>query len=110
MGLSEITGMGFGKALEFLVKDFAVSQQPEKTEEIKQSFLGSCLKEYVDDPRVAQVAEKATWLRNDETHYVRKWADKDIHDLKTLLSLTVRAVESTLITNKYLEDMKDGKK
>lgn len=28
--------------------------------------------------------ERAAWLGNDETHYVRKWPEKDVKDLKSL--------------------------
>jgi len=36
--LTELTGIGFRKSLEYLVKDFAISQNPEKEENIKSVF------------------------------------------------------------------------
>ena len=38
-GLSEICGMGYRKALEFLVKDFAILMSPESEETIKTKQL-----------------------------------------------------------------------
>jgi hypothetical protein len=105
-GLDQLHGMGLRKALEFLVKDFAISQQPDKAEEIKKSQLGNCIKTYIADANVKACAELATWLGNDETHYVRKWETKDITDLHRLVHLTVNAVDNVLLTKKYLDDMK----
>ena len=59
----------------------------------------------MDDPRLKQCAERATWLGNDETHYERKWIDRDVDDLKTLIRLTVNWVESALLTEKYAKGM-----
>ena len=107
--LSQLTGIGLRKALEFLIKDFLIKQKPEQGEEIKKIMLGPCIKKYIDDPKVKACAERATWLGNDETHYVRKWEDKDISDLKKLINLTVHWIEYTLETEKCLEEMPTGK-
>jgi len=52
------------------------------------------------------VAERATWLGNDETHYYRKWENKDISDLKALLRLTINAIENQLLAESYENEMK----
>lgn len=36
LGLTEIYGMGFRKAIEYLVKDYAIKKRPEDSEQIKQ--------------------------------------------------------------------------
>ena len=46
-----------------------------------------------------------TWLGNDETHYIRRWQDKQINDLKRLIQLTINWIHNTLLPKKYLEDM-----
>ena len=53
------------------------------------------------------VAKRATWLGNDETHYYRKWEDKDLRDLTNLLRLTINAIENQLLAESYEEDMKE---
>jgi hypothetical protein len=45
------------------------------------------------------------WLGNDETHYVRKWENKDINDLKRLIAMTVAWVEIELFTVQLEKDM-----
>lgn len=103
--LTQISGVGYRKALEFLIKDYCIAAQPDREEEIKKVFLGNCIINYVTDENVKQCARRATWLGNDETHYVRKWEDKDIEDLKILIRLTEAWVVNSLLTSKYLKDM-----
>jgi hypothetical protein len=104
-GLNQIAGVGYRKALEFLIKDYCIARHPDKSEEIKGAWLATCIKTYVDDANTKRCAERAVWLGNDETHYVRRWEDKDIGDLKTLIRLTMAWIQNNLLTEKYLSDM-----
>lgn len=104
LGLSEIAGVGFRKALEFLIKDYVIAMGADE-ETVKKAFLGICINEHVDDERLKQTAARAAWLGNDETHYTRRWADKDIADLKILIKLTVNWIESSLLSAQYEKDM-----
>ncbi|MBI3173869.1 MAG: DUF4145 domain-containing protein [Chloroflexi bacterium] len=104
-GLDQICGMGYRKALEFLIKDFLTGEKPESSKDIQNELLGRCINKYIDEPRIKMAAEKATWLGNDETHYVRKWEDKDIEDLKILVDLTLYWISSHLLTKKYNKEM-----
>ena len=38
--LDELSGIGYGKALEFLIKDYCIHKNPEKSEVIRAAFLG----------------------------------------------------------------------
>ena len=105
LNLLEISGVGYRKALEFLIKDFLIFKKPEQDENIKKMFLGKCIKDLVDDPRVKSTAKRAVWLGNDQTHYVKKWEDKDLTDLKKLIRLTVNWVESEMLTSELEESM-----
>ena len=104
-GLSEICGVGYRKSLEFLVKDYAIRKHLTHAEEIKKKSLGSCIKDYVTDQRIKTVAERATWLGNDETHYVRKWESKDVTDLKALIRITMLWIEMEIETEKIVAEM-----
>jgi hypothetical protein len=107
--LGQIAGPGFRKALEFLIKDYCISINKIAENEIKSSTLSTCINKYVDNPQVKVCAERAAWLGNDETHYVRKWTDKDISHLKELI--TLNWIHSSILTRKYSEDMpKDDRK
>lgn len=78
MNLSQIVGMGIRKSLGFLVKDFAVYKNPSQSEEIKSAWLAVYIKNYIEDSNVRRCAELAVWLGNDESHYLRKWENKDL--------------------------------
>lgn len=103
--LKHISGVAYRKALEFLIKDYLIKLKPDSEEKIKKKFLGYCIKEDIDNTNLKTVAERAAWLGNDETHYIRKWEDKDITDLKRLIDLTVHWIEMEEQTKKYLEEM-----
>jgi len=105
--LTEICGVGYRKALEFLIKDYLTGKFPGQEEEIKNKSLGRCISEMVEDTRIKEIAKRATWLGNDETHYLKKWGDKDLEDLKKLIEITVHFISMEILGNKYLGDMKD---
>lgn len=90
IGLDQISGVGYRKALEFLVKDFLISQttDPEAVKNIKEKFLGKCISENIGEPRLQTVASRAAWLGNDQTHYEQRFKDHDIKDLKRMINLT----------------------
>jgi len=106
--LDELVGIGMRKALEFLLKDYIGHKEPD-ADEIRSLPLASCIHKYIDDPRVKSCAQRAAWLGNDETHYVRRWDDKDVRDLKTLIRLTQNWIDNDLEYERYLAEMPNGK-
>jgi len=105
LGLDEIAGVGYRKALEFLIKDYCIHKNENDTDQIKKSFLGVVIDNYVDDANIKACAKRAAWLGNDETHYIKKWEDKDINDLKILVQLTSGWVTNNILTEKYMAEM-----
>ena len=107
IGLNQICGVGYRKSLEFLIKDYLISNTEDELykENIKSKFLSNCIQEDIVDKNIKNVAKRAVWLGNDETHYVRKWADKDVSNLKQLIDLTVRWIENEVETKKIIEEM-----
>lgn len=109
VALDHICGVGYRKALEFLIKDYLLSSIPEENVErrdsIKSKFLGRCIEEDVLNEKIKIVAKRAVWLGNDETHYVRKWTGKDVSHLKQLIELTVHWIESEIELQRLEADM-----
>lgn len=105
--LLEICGVGYRKAIEYLIKDYTIKENPEKEDNIKRMQLSNVISTYVNDPKIKSVAKRATWLGNDETHYVRKWNGKDLRDLKVLIELTVHWIEMEILTKSFENDMPD---
>ncbi len=107
LGLKQVCGSGYRKSLEFLIKDYVVSLEPDATkhDKLKEMWLGRLIDSHVTDGNVKKCASRAAWLGNDETHYVRIWEDKDLTDLKTLIDLTLHWIESSLLTKSYSAEM-----
>ena len=97
-GLLNICGIGYRKALEFLIKDYLILESPSDTDVIKKKFLGKCIDEHVDNPKLKSAAIKAVWYGNDEAHYTRKWINKDLNDLKKLIELTRHWIEMEILS------------
>lgn len=105
LNLTQICGVGYRKALEYLIKDYIIFNKPEDKETILKKALGKCISEDIDSDNIKNVAARATWLGNDETHYIRKWEDKDITDLINTIDLTLHWIEAEIKTKKLLEQM-----
>lgn len=101
--LDQVAGVGYRKALEFLIKDYCIFRNPDLEEKIKEDFLGPVIDSYVEAPKIKATAKVATWLGNDETHYVRKYEDKDIDDLKKFIQATVSFIEYDLVYDNSVE-------
>ena len=104
-GLTEICGVGYRKALEFLIKDYIILNRPDDREVVEKKLLGACISGYIDDNKIKSVASRAVWLGNDETHYIRKWEGKNLNDLKKLIELTVHWIEMESLTKSFESDM-----
>ena len=111
--LNQICGAGYRKAFEFLIKDYLISRLDSEAEDYSQEkekiikkSLGDCISQNITDIRIQQMAERATWLGNDETHYYRKWEDKDLSDLKKLIDIVMHFIDMEILSNSYTEEMK----
>lgn len=105
--LDQLVGMGMRKAIEFLMKDFAIQEHPDQKVNIEKGELAWVIGQYIQDGNINAVAKRAAWLGNDETHYLRRWADRDITDLQKLVQLTVNWIESHELTKEYRMEMPD---
>jgi hypothetical protein len=96
--LDEIAGLGYRKSLEFLIKDFAISENPKDEADIKKMQLAPCIKQYITDPNVKTLATRTAWLGNDEAHYIRKHDDRDITDMKLFIKASIYFISMIMIT------------
>ena len=87
--LSEICGVGYRKALEFLVKDYACSKYPDQSKKIEALTLSKCISDYIDNEQLKTLATASAWLGNDETHYIRKHQTYGVQDLKRFINTFV---------------------
>lgn len=94
--LNQIAGMGYRKALEFLIKDYAIHLNPNEEDSIKNQLLAQCINTYIDNPKIKVLAEKSAWLGNDETHYVKKHPDFNVNDLRLFIDTCVNYIDMEL--------------
>lgn len=105
MGLNEIVGVGYRKALEFLVKDYLIHENAADASAIKAEFLAVSIQTRVADANLKSCASRAAWLGNDETHYTRLWETKDVSDLRVLINLAMHWIRSSVLTKEYEKSM-----
>ena len=103
MNLNEIAGIGYRKALEVLIKDYCIDKNKEQEEKIKKEPLSQVITNYILSDKIKNLAKASIWIGNDETHYVRKYEDKDIKDLKRFISATVAYITYELIADSAQE-------
>jgi hypothetical protein len=104
-GLDDVCGMGFRKALEFLIKDYIISKDPASKNTIEKKLLGDCIKYHIDSQKIKDIASRAAWLGNDESHYIRKWVNMDVNNLKQLIQLTTHWIETEYLTDQMIAAM-----
>lgn len=87
--LNQIAGVGYRKSLEFLIKDYSCKKNPNEADAIKKTNLAKCISTYINQTEIVATALAATWLGNDETHYIRVWDEMDISNLKSFIEACV---------------------
>ena len=104
--------MGYRKALEFLIRDYASLKQPEKRNEILNASLSQCIKNFIDDESVKTLATVSAWIGNDETHYIKKNLDYNIEDMLVFIDVMVSFINTELVildAQKFTESKNNNK-
>lgn len=103
-GLTSISGMGMRKALEFLIKDFCISQSPEDEKNIASETLGATISNRLSElPNIQALAKAASWIANDETHYQKKHPDVSSKDIKKFIEAVMPQISGILVSYEALK-------
>lgn len=107
-GLNQIYGMGFRKALEKLVTDFAIKQNPNETDKILSMSLHNRIEVYFkhSDAKTSLMACK--WLGNNETHYENCNTHDDLQLFEDLIEDTLYYIHRE-IRHKKAENINNTK-
>lgn len=97
--LDKLSGMGYRRALEYLVKDYLATTDLTTKDEIYQTSLASAIKE-IGSEEIRDLARASSWLGNDETHTFKRWEDYDIEDLKNFINSIVSYISFKIQTKK----------
>ena len=88
-GLNELYGMGFRKALEHLVKDYAIFKNPAEQKIIESISLHQCIERYFNDSDAKNALLACKILGNNETHYVNDNDKNDVYLFENLIEDTI---------------------
>ena len=97
-GLNSICGIGYRKSVEFLIKDYCMHTNPNDSDKIKIMPLGQVIDAFISALNLKNLAKASAWLGNDETHYIKKFENRDINDLKKFINATVAYITYELIS------------
>lgn len=107
-GLDEIAGMGYRKAIEYLIKDWAIYKFPNNKEKILKSWLADIIKTYFDGD-LKEILDRATWLGNDQVHYNKLFEDYNLEHLKELIDLIMVELDREAKKRHYIENIEKRK-
>lgn len=111
LDLNELSGMGFRKSVEFLIKDYLIKINPDQKDKISSMHLGNAINK-IDNENIKSLAKTSNMLANDQVHYTVKYSDKDINDLKSFIKALIYYISMEMTLNKsneFLESL-DKKK
>jgi hypothetical protein len=91
-GLEDLSGAGYRRALEFLVKDYLIYRNPAEKETYIKTTLSNCIKHHVKMPEIEEIAGEAVSIGNDYVHF-EKYTKREVHELRGLIKLVWRWIE-----------------
>lgn len=96
--INGLAGIGYRKALEYLIKDYLVKLKHQDKDTIIKMKLGDCVNKLPE--RLQDIARASVWIGNDEVHYFRKNPEYDIEDLKSFINVLINFIEIDFATEK----------
>lgn len=83
-GLDHIVGVGYRKALEYLVKHYLSEQLPDERDAILSEPLGKSIKR-IPHAQMQNLAKASTWIGNDQTHIIQKHPNHSVPEMKRFI-------------------------
>lgn len=91
--LNDICGMGYRKALEFLVDAYIRKNRPTETIDANLP-LSKKIRDYIDNEQIKTLAQKSAWLGNDATHIVNNHPDRNVKDVKKFIKAITAIIDA----------------
>lgn len=90
----ELAAVGYRSALEFLVKDYAITELGENIDEVSSKTLCNAIGTYLHQEELIKTADVVRILGNDFTHYQRKYPQHDFELLKKYMVIFIGQIEA----------------
>lgn len=98
--MTDVVGNVYRMALECLVKDYARMKHPEDDAKIVKMSLCEAINTYFGaQPQVQNLGDAVRTLGNDYTHYVHKFDESNLVDMKLLLDVIAMVVHTEIMLN-----------
>ncbi len=94
MGLDEVCGAGYRRAVEFLIRDYLIETLPDEAEKIPSWPFADCINKLDDDTKT--LTQGISWLSTDFVHYSKNYEDYSLDDLKEFIDLLVLRFQSKI--------------
>ena len=91
--LDKICGMGYRRALEFLIDAYIRKNKPTETIDFNLE-LSKKINNYIDSPKIKTLAKKSVWLGNDATHIINKHPNRTIQDIKKFIKAITTMIDA----------------
>lgn len=95
----ELAAVGYRSSLEFLVKDYAINELGEKSDEVSSKTLCNAIGIYLHQEALVKTADVVRILGNDFTHYQRKYPEHDFKLLKKYMGIFLGQIEAQYMIN-----------
>lgn len=91
-GFTNLAAIGYRRALEILIKDFAIVELGKSEEEVASKKLEVAIATYLQQEQLMNTADVVRILGNDHTHYKEKYPEHDFSLLKHYYDIFLRLV------------------
>lgn len=95
----DLAGMGYRKALEFLLYDYLTKYNLATIEQLQKQTLSQNINQFIDNDTLRSLSIACAWLGNDHTHYFQKHDDYTLDDLKRYIDSAVSILEGQIRAN-----------
>ncbi len=106
MNLFDVCGLAYRRSFEYLVRDFSCYLSPDFAEDIRQDnnfsrVIKNRIPENPEFQTFKSLSLAAWWIGSDYAHYSRKYSEFDITDLKTIIDILVKTIDTYISIEKY---------
>lgn len=92
-GLVDICGMGYRRALEFLVHTYVRMNNDKLPDNFNTMSLSQKIHQFIPNDDIKILAERAAWLGNDNVHIEQKHSNYSVEDMKQFISAIVSYID-----------------
>ena len=91
-GFTDLASIGYRKALEILVKDYAINFLHKDRIEVEKKSLATAIGTYLQQSKLVKTADVVRILGNDRTHYREKYPQHDFTILKHYYNIFISQI------------------